>query len=472
MSYGSYSEGVIPCNHVSIGTRKPPFSSPAAVILSSSNGAQKSTARSGTNSPYVKGGVLVIPVKVAVPYKTIVGSYMAPVRRREYYWDQKAGRKRFRWIIQYQRRNVWGTKVRFKTIYTRVRQEDPGLLLRPNNLNYDATIQAVGSASAQHVANPGLPSELRTVTTQNGRIVGGVSGAATQFFLGTPGIPWPSLTQKLAELDRKALAGLYSRVNEEGPNLALIAAESGKTMTMLYSIFTAGVSLMRSLKRLDLDGARRVIVGNSNQDLANRWLAFQYGVKPLISDAADIMDELGRSAKAWRKYTSPRSDSVKTTTTASAAAASKSTFEFTIDMTVKYSVLLDTNVSIGSSLNRYGFGNAPGLVWELIPFSFVIDWFLPIGNYLNSCQCFQSNVRYFWRTTTVLYDVSYSTTHGSQPGGGLIGGGYGPEGSETRLTCQRSVLGSVPALPLPTINRQPFNITRVLSALSLYLQRR
>jgi hypothetical protein len=35
-------------------------------------------------------------------------------------------------------------------------------------------------------------------------------------------------------------------------------------------------------------------------------------------------------------------------------------------------------------LNQTGFTNPINLLWELLPFSFVADWFLPIGNYLEA----------------------------------------------------------------------------------------
>lgn len=469
MSYGNQSEGTILRNHISIGTRKPPFSSPASVILSGSN-TQKSSSRSGNNSPYIRGGVIVVPVRKAISYRTIVGFYMKPVRSKEYYWDKKSNRRRFRWVIIYKRKNVWGVRVKVVTRYTRIRQEDPGLLLKPNNLNYDATINAEASGQSFQIASQGLPQELNVVTTQSGIIIGGVAGAAAQVNLGTPGIPWPSTSQLSSSLDRKALSALYSRVNEESTNLALIAAESGKTLDMLLSIFMSGVQLMRSLKRLDLDRARRIIVGNNSQDLANRWLAFQYGVKPLLSDISGIMEDLGREARAWRKYTGVRSDSIKTEVITPGSTLTKTRFKFEIDLTFKHSVIVDTNLSIGRFLRGSGFTNVPGLAWELIPFSFVIDWFIPIGNYLNSCQSFQSSTRYYWTTVTTLYHCEWETFHNA--GSTFKSSGSGPSGSTSRITCVRSVKPTVPSLPLPSINREPLNVTRILSALSLYLQRK
>ena len=466
MPYGSQSDKRKPIYHLSVGTRQPPYSSPP-IVSSSSVMYEASQSRSGNNAPYIKGGILTIPIRVARHVRAIVGTYMAPRRVKVRYWDKRKRRAAHRWIIIYVRRNVWGVKVVYKTVYKRVKQEDPGLLLRPNNLDYDATYDPQSSMSANYIAAAGLPTELRINTTQEGRTSGRQSGAGTAL-IGTGPIPWPSIVSRQNDLKKQALSGLYSRVSEESTNIALMLAESGKSIDMLMSVFLSGMALMRSLKKLDLAGASRVITGSKGSDLANRWLAFQYGVKPLISDAISIAEDLERQSRAWRKYSCGRAGSVRTATTSS-YQFSDTEWTFEIDITEKCSVILDTNFSYGRSLKAHGFTNFAGLAWELVPFSFTVDWFYPIGNYLNSMNAFGTNVVSYYTTSTVLYSASYSSTHHSYSN--FIGAGVGPEGSLTRFTCKR-VVGNVPPLPLPSINKSPFNVTRLISALSLFLQRR
>jgi hypothetical protein len=36
-----------------------------------------------------------------------------------------------------------------------------------------------------------------------------------------------------------------------------------------------------------------------------------------------------------------------------------------------------------SALRQMGLGNPASILWERLPYSFVIDWFIPIGNYLE-----------------------------------------------------------------------------------------
>jgi len=39
-------------------------------------------------------------------------------------------------------------------------------------------------------------------------------------------------------------------------------------------------------------------------------------------------------------------------------------------------------------MSQTGFLNPINLVWEILPFSFVVDWFLPIGPYLEAASAF------------------------------------------------------------------------------------
>jgi hypothetical protein len=43
------------------------------------------------------------------------------------------------------------------------------------------------------------------------------------------------------------------------------------------------------------------------------------------------------------------------------------------------------NPEVTDLLAQTGFTNPANVIWELVPFSFVVDWFIRIGDYLNAC---------------------------------------------------------------------------------------
>jgi hypothetical protein len=118
----------------------------------------------------------------------------------------------------------------------------------------------------------------------------------------------------------------------------------------------------------------------TSKDISASWLELQYGWAPLLSDVFE-------SAKAYEALTknknptySQRVFKSKTFTRGGNygnnlySGRQKSTASLLI--ICKYS-------SPPPPARSLGLTDPASIVWELIPFSFVVDWFIPIGNYLD-----------------------------------------------------------------------------------------
>lgn len=120
---------------------------------------------------------------------------------------------------------------------------------------------------------------------------------------------------------------------------------------------------------------------------ANAWLVYRYGIRPLISDVTSILTSLQQ--KTGRR---------RWTTRAGLQDSRSSTSNLTYDhdyVRETYSETAQHNVQIrGMSLDELfvtiplqlglsgkGFLTVP---WELIPYSFVVDWFVNVGDWLNA----------------------------------------------------------------------------------------
>lgn len=124
--------------------------------------------------------------------------------------------------------------------------------------------------------------------------------------------------------------------------------------------------------------------------LSNRWLEAQYGILPALSDvnnAGKIMDQLlvpperAKKAEAYFPFfegiTVRRQNPVdpnwsNTTAIGTIRSRHKATAIYTVDS--PWDVLYQ---QLALDVPAYG-------VWECIPFSFVIDWFIPVGDWLRS----------------------------------------------------------------------------------------
>lgn len=146
---------------------------------------------------------------------------------------------------------------------------------------------------------------------------------------------------------------------------------------------------------------------------SNGWLAWSYGWKPLFSDILNSGVLLATAMQSYKEYRS--GSTPKTSYTASSSTLySENLIQRQADFTVGQSstrgwATFDLQWEpVGNPLSfaqymTYKLGLRPedlfNLAWELTPYSFVADWFLPVGKWIGSIR--QTPIR------PVLTNVSY-----------------------------------------------------------------
>lgn len=114
---------------------------------------------------------------------------------------------------------------------------------------------------------------------------------------------------------------------------------------------------------------------------ANAWIELQYGWKPLISEvqgAAEALAELSFQ-RVTGKAKAQKSRELEIEST-SALGQKTSSLSCSTTIFVKSSVLFSIDNSLASQLAGIGLTNPLSPAWELTPWSFIVDWFIPIGN--------------------------------------------------------------------------------------------
>lgn len=147
----------------------------------------------------------------------------------------------------------------------------------------------------------------------------------------------------------------------------------------------------------------------------NLWLEWSYGWGPLLGTVYDMMDDL-RTAKSKPLRFTVRANTEHTN---SYVLTQSGSFPILYEQSkllswpalrtdyVKHGISLTYEVkdTIISDLTGAGIAN-PGLVaWELTPWSFVVDWFANVGNYLES-QTIGNGLRYICGTESTLRRVT------------------------------------------------------------------
>jgi len=192
-------------------------------------------------------------------------------------------------------------------------------------------------------------------------------------------------------------------------NLAQDMAQLGQTIDLISHNVKKITQSVRYLKKGNISKATdsllsgrsqrtRIPKGKPNRGkfVAENWLELQYGWKPLLQDIEGTL-------KAISNYVSAGGFVQRAT----GSAQSTSMYDFTWDFTRNSTGLSEPIRCISNETTkckivvRYrlsdpfkaffaqtGFTNPINLGWEILPFSFVVDWFLPIGPYLEALTAF------------------------------------------------------------------------------------
>jgi len=272
-------------------------------------------------------------------------------------------------------------------------------------------------------------------------------------------------------LDDSTLTKLYSKVKNAKLDLATDLAEISQTVGLISDMAVALGKTFLALKRGNLLEAIKHLVPTNRGQVSNVFLAYRYGVAPLISDiqgAAEMLAEriLNLPCQFVRSKKRKR---IVTTEVFGGITITKTT---TIDVKYQIFYLIDGTETL-SNLSRLGFTSPVNVAWELIPFSFVFDWFLPIGNWLSSLSALEGyKVKEITRTVAVRQTVFCD----------FLLPVHSPENAEfwpiepvifswsmERFQMLRETIPSLPSLPLPRW-RNPLTIGRALNALAILSQ--
>lgn len=183
----------------------------------------------------------------------------------------------------------------------------------------------------------------------------------------------------------KLLEKLLRKVKSHDFNLAVNLGQMHQTVDLITSNLRKLGSAALLLKRGHFaDAARQLGVSPrgtrlKTTDVSGRWLEMQYGWLPLLGDSFE-------AAKAFEAISNgPRTQLYRVSIKKKAIGnGSQSPTYFGIPYTEELAQHLryECVEEIGFS-RQLGLLDPLSVAWELMPWSFVIDWFIPIGSYLD-----------------------------------------------------------------------------------------
>lgn len=274
-----------------------------------------------------------------------------------------------------------------------------------------------------------------------------------------PGYTLPTLGDPDFKLMRdNVVSSLYGKVKDfkNNANLLNMFGERNKTIDMISLRLSQAHSLLKKARKplLNLERKARRHPNNLNikRELANKRLEYAYGWAPLMKDLHQICGELHEPPS----YVSVRSTRKVYYTNTDLASNGSESIVNNYYKKVTGVLKLELSAPILASASSLGLENPAVLAWELTPYSFVVDWFLPIGSYLENLSALNG-------FKIVGGSLTLSTRGDRTLTRKKVGGSsYSNFRHMSRVNLSMSV-------PFPNL-KNPFSIAHTLNALALIAQ--
>lgn len=166
---------------------------------------------------------------------------------------------------------------------------------------------------------------------------------------------------------------------QQAMDLSTFAAEIGKTASMFAKFSGKAQRVFRtfiSLRNL----------GKLPKNLADAWLEYRYGWTPLVHDLADIQSALVKIQRgmSWIAKGHQEGDDSIVSSTGSQITTSCLRYQVKTISKIQYGAYAAFRMDAIASVQIDPIVTA----WELIPFSFMIDWILDIGATVSALSPF------------------------------------------------------------------------------------
>lgn len=192
-------------------------------------------------------------------------------------------------------------------------------------------------------------------------------------------------------IDQRASVEVLNKLSQSNLNIGVAIAEAKMTASLLAKQSIALIRAYTAARRGNWREVFSQILISEHRfraparDLGGRWLELQYGWLPLMSDlkaAYDLLTQTKLPAfmplRVTRTVGGTHNYKVRNVESAG------DTWSYSDRLSVNYRIwyfISDPRLAWASSL---GLLNPLEIYWEKTPWSFVVDWFLPVGNLIEA----------------------------------------------------------------------------------------
>jgi len=246
-----------------------------------------------------------------------------------------------------------------------------------------------------------------------------------------------------------------------------IAAKSGNVERVLRKAGVARNAFDKARRKAEKKGLLKTT--------SEAWLAWQYGVSPILQDVAEAAKELGylHSPKDFvHRVVGTYSSHTSWTTQDPKGLGGAWLVDFENELNVRGKVSLEYVIADQENhdLSKWGIYNYAHTAWELVTLSFVADWFFDLGTFLSNLDATRG-LTFLKGTSSSLVRNTIRSVANGRTSGGWIYDGKGVSFYEKHRMSRTPLTGFPPLPPSPRW-KNPFSLHHLVTACALVSQRR
>lgn len=329
----------------------------------------------------------------------------------------------------------------------RIRKRKPVGWRPPTSYSLDMRVERTATGYYEF-----RPSSV--VVKRSGVLSGTLTAYEQKNYLPATGLSDSAITQALIALKQQKV------------NLGVAFAEASKTADFIGDVATRIARAYRDGKKGRWKSVARHL-GVTWRETPKTWLQAQYAVKPLLMEAHGAIEELSKNPDTAFICTvrghAVRDDSNDIYVNGGRGVRFRAVGERRSSCMVRLDYVPDN--AFLRSLARTGVTNPAEIAWEIVPFSFVVDWFLPVGDYLHVLD---ANLGWQFKggSSSTYRNVTQNVKQ-APASGDYLGGSF--SGSFKRVKLDRVVFTGSPLPTLPRL-KNPLSLGHMANGLALLSQ--
>lgn len=240
-----------------------------------------------------------------------------------------------------------------------------------------------------------------------------------------------------------------NQLNGESANLVDLVRTRKETISMVARNAMSIAKAVRFLKKGKLKRAMNelgITKEPKSKTAANRWLEMQYGWLPLLGDIHTMIN--GTFSDPVCFLSKSRTFSKSISSTVSRSYPIKHEVKRMQKTRVRFWCHFRIDAPALAAADQIGLLNPAITAWEAVPWSFVVDWFLPVGDWLETFTNLKGlKILEFGKSITSTENAAWSAKLDS--GHTAIKGGKGESFAKSKVRLLDTTQVSFPSFENP-----------------------